>query len=320
MPSSAASRDPLWPLESAGSLRSWLGDQSVRWCEQDDSFAAHRAIALLELEAGADYKALTQRHWAAKAAYKTAEGRPRVEDAERALLGGEKAVAGLRAYANAGSDADSAEVRLKRSRAQEKLAAFSTSEPERCVVLEQVREACAEWAELDDASRQLQHEQARLGLPALELKAKQLERQRGKSSSAGGRSFEREAGEPLAAALAGLCAESGDAPGGAAAAAELVVRSWAAEVEALAGVPLGAGGTGLTQLRCTRARKAALRPCCLQRDALLPPAPVNVLQMVTTNVQVLQGVTLGMARVHPSRVEPPSAPSPSSPPNPDPDP
>ena len=128
------------------------------------------------------------------------------------------------------------------------------------------------------------------------------------------------ADEPLAAALAGLCAESGDAPGGAAAAAELVVRSRAAEVEALAGVPLGAGGTGLTQLRCTRARKAALRPCCLQRDALLPPAPVNVLQMVTTNVQVLQGVTLGMARVHPSRVEPPSAPSPSSPPNPDPDP
>lgn len=111
MPSSAASRDPLWPLDSAGSLRHWLGDQSVRWCEQDESFAAHRAIAMLELEAGADYKALTQRHWAAKAAYQSAEGRPRVEEAEQALQGGEKAVAGLRAYANAGSDADTAEVR-----------------------------------------------------------------------------------------------------------------------------------------------------------------------------------------------------------------
>ena len=111
MPSSAASRDPLWPLDSAGSLRHWLGDQSVRWCEQDESFAAHRAIAMLELEAGADYKALTQRHWVAKAAYQSAEGRPRVEEAEQALQGGEKAVAGLRAYANAGSDADTAEVR-----------------------------------------------------------------------------------------------------------------------------------------------------------------------------------------------------------------
>ena len=276
MPSSAASRDPLWPLDSAGSLRSWLGDQSVRWCEQDDSFAAHRTIALLELEAGADYKALTQRQWAAKAAYKTSEGRPRIEEAEQAMLGGEKAVAGLRAYANGSSDADSAEVRLKRSRAQEKLAAFSTSEPERRVVLEQVREACTEWAELEDASRQLLHEQARLGLPALELKAKQLERQRGKSSSAGGRSFEREAGEPLAAALAGLCAESGDAPGGAAAAAELVVLSRAAEVGALASLSRGAGGTGLAQLGCTHARKAhsGPEPCCLQRLAL-PPAPAN---------------------------------------------
>ena len=267
MPSSAASRDPLWPLDSAGSLRSWLGDQSVRWCEQDDSFAAHRTIALLELEAGADYKALTQRHWAAKAAYKTAEGRPRVEEAEQAVLGGGKAVAGLRAYANGSSDADSAEVRLKRSRAQEKLAAFSTSEPERRVVLEQAREACAEWAELDDASRQLLHEQARLGLPALELKAKQLERQRGKSSSAGGRSFEREAGEPLAAALAGLCAESGDAPGGAAAAAELVVLSRAAEVWGLS-QPFarsrrhGLGAAGLH----TRAEGA------LRAGALLPAA------------------------------------------------
>lgn len=178
---------------------------------------------MLELEAGADYRALTQRHWAAKAAYKTAEGRPRVEEAEQALQGGEKAVAGLRAYANAGSGADSVEVRLKRARAQEKLAAFSTSEPERRVALEQVREQVPEWAELDGVSRQLLHEQARLGLPALELKAKQLERQRGKSSSAGGRSFEREAGEPLAAALARLCAQSGDAPGGGVAAAELVV-------------------------------------------------------------------------------------------------
>ena len=76
--SSAASRDPLWPLDSAGSLRSWLSDQSVRWCEQDGSFAAHRAIALLELEAGAAYKALTERHRAARAAYKSAEGRLRV--------------------------------------------------------------------------------------------------------------------------------------------------------------------------------------------------------------------------------------------------
>ena len=110
--SSAASRDPLWPLDSAGSLRQWLSDQSVRWCEQDGSFAAHRAIALLELEAGAEYKALTERHRAARAAYKTAEGRLRVEEAEHAVQGGEKAAAGLRAYANAGSDADSAEVRL----------------------------------------------------------------------------------------------------------------------------------------------------------------------------------------------------------------
>ena len=110
--SSAASRDPLWPLDSAGSLRQWLSDQSVRWCEQDGSFAAHRAIALLELEAGAEYKALTERHRAARAAYKSAEGRLRVEEAEHAVQGGEKAAAGLRAYANAGSDADSAEVRL----------------------------------------------------------------------------------------------------------------------------------------------------------------------------------------------------------------
>lgn len=213
----------MWPLDSAVSLRRWLGDQSVRWCEQDDSFAAHRAIALLEIEAGADYLTLTKRHRAAQAAYKAADGKSRVEEAGLALQGGDKAVAGLRAYANAGSDADSAETQLKRSRAREKLAAFSTSEPERRIVLEQAREACAEWAELDDASRQLLSEQTRLGLPELEAKAKRLERQRGQSSSTGGRSFEREAGEPLAAALAGLCAEAGDAPGGPAAAAELVV-------------------------------------------------------------------------------------------------
>ena len=86
--SSAASRDPLWPLDSAGSLRQWLSDQSVRWCEQDGSFAAHRAIALLELEAGAEYKALTERHRAARVAYKSAEGRLRVEEAEHAVQGG----------------------------------------------------------------------------------------------------------------------------------------------------------------------------------------------------------------------------------------
>ena len=164
------------------------------------------------------------------------------------------------------------QVRLKRSRAQEKLAAFSSSEPERRVVLEQVREACTEWAELEDASRQLLHEQARLGLPALELKAKQLERQRGKSSSAGGRSFEREAGEPLAAALARLCAQSGDAPGGGVAAAELVVLSRAAEVEALA-LSLEPEARAWAQQGCTHTRRSPSRPepCCLQKIAL-PPA------------------------------------------------
>ena len=80
-------RDSWYPLDTADSLRSWLTDQAARWQADDPCFAAHRAVGLAELNAGAAYQALVKRRDAAARDYQDAPGRAAVEDTTRMLAG-----------------------------------------------------------------------------------------------------------------------------------------------------------------------------------------------------------------------------------------
>ena len=113
----AADVDAWWPLESPSSLRTWLVGESLRWAADDPCFAAQRAIGCAELAAGDSYQACMRKRDDAAAAYQLAPARVDIENKERALSGGDKAMAGLQAFVDAGSDGDDEQLRAKRSRA-----------------------------------------------------------------------------------------------------------------------------------------------------------------------------------------------------------
>lgn len=189
--------DPWWPLDTADNLRQWLVAEAQKWSEVDPCFAANRAIATTELAAGPEYEKILSTHAAAATAYHYAPGRRTILETENAMAGGEKAIAGLRAFANGGSADDSEELRMKRQRAAEKLSAYVGSDADRQDAVQRAQAACSEWQSLQAAADALEAERTRLGLPELESSAKALSRQKGAAANRGGHAFEREAGEPL---------------------------------------------------------------------------------------------------------------------------
>ena len=140
----------------------------------------------------------------AAAAYQLAPARVDIENKERALSGGDKAMAGLQAFVDAGSDGDDEQLRAKRSRAAAKLQSFGGSEAERQAAVDAARAACSEWQQLCEAESELDAMRTQLGLPALEAAAKSLERQKGVEANKGGRRFEEAAGQPLGDILAAV--------------------------------------------------------------------------------------------------------------------
>ena len=194
-------RDSWYPLDTADSLRSWLTDQAARWQADDPCFAAHRAVGLAELNAGATYQALVQSRDEAARDYQDAPGRAAIEDTTRMLAGGERAVAGLRAFVEGRSDADDEVMRARRARAALKLKACGESEADRIDAVAAAVAGCAEWQVLQAAEARLEAEREALGLPALEQAARRLERRKGEDASRGGKDFETAAGDPLLEAL-----------------------------------------------------------------------------------------------------------------------
>ena len=140
-------RHSWYPLDTADSLRSWLTDQAARWQADDPCFAAHRAVGLAELNAGATYQALVQSRDEAARLYQDAPGRAAIEDTTRMLAGGERAVAGLRAFVEGRSDADDEVMRARRARAALKLKACGESEADRVsgLLLHHVTEETKVW-------------------------------------------------------------------------------------------------------------------------------------------------------------------------------
>lgn len=210
--------DSWYPLDTASSLRTWLTDQAMRWEADDPCFAAQCAVGLAELSAGPTYLSLVQSCEITAKKYQAAPGRSAVEDATRMLAGGDKAVAGLRAFVDGASDADDELVRAKRARAALKLEACGESEADRRQAVAAAHDACAEWQALQAAESHLSAAREAIGLPELERTAKSLERQRGKEASKGGKQFETAAGEPLLEELlrsfGGGEASGGEAAGG----------------------------------------------------------------------------------------------------------
>lgn len=190
-------QDSWYPLDTANSLRTWLTDQAMRWEADDPCFAAQCAVGLAEVAAGPTYQSLVRSCDMTAKSYQVAPGRSAIEDATQMLAGGDKAVAGLRAFVNGGSDADDELVRAKRARAALKLDACGKSEADRRQAVAAAHAACAEWQALQAAEAQLAEAQLAIGLPQLERAAKSLERQRGKEASKGGKQFESAAREPL---------------------------------------------------------------------------------------------------------------------------
>ena len=96
---SPASQPPSawWPMDSGTSLRHWLWSESHKWAEEDEVFAAQRAVGLTELRAGPSYEDLKARHNDAVGAYQACTDRPIIESKENNLTGGSKAIAGLQA-------------------------------------------------------------------------------------------------------------------------------------------------------------------------------------------------------------------------------
>ena len=182
-------RDSWYPLDTADSLRSWLTDQATRWEADDPCFAAHRAVGLAELNAGATYRSFVQSRYETAKGYQNAPGRSAVEDTTRMLIGGDKAVAGLRAFVEGRSDADDDVMRARRVRAALKLKACGESEADRTEAVAVAEAACVEWQALQAAEARLEAAREALGLPALEAAAKSLERRKGKDASRGGRSW-----------------------------------------------------------------------------------------------------------------------------------
>ena len=129
--------DPWYPLDTAASLRSWLTAEAARWAADDPCFAAQLEVGRTELAAGPAYRSLLRRRDEAAAAYQVAPGRLIIEEKVAALIGGDKAVAGLRTFSRGGSDEDDAKTSAKRARAAEKLKAFSGSV--------KVRQRAVEW-------------------------------------------------------------------------------------------------------------------------------------------------------------------------------
>lgn len=199
--------DPWWPLDKSAHLQSWLRAESSRWLLDDPAFAAQRAIGCAELAAGAAYQARVRRHHEAAAAYEASPSRSDIVAKESALSGGDKAIAGLRAFVSGGSDEDDEALCAKRQRAEMKLALYAGDESERLAAVEAAHAGCPEWQELQAAAADLEAAREALGLPALSAAARALERQKGVEANKGGRVFERAAGEPLLA-LAAL--DSGD--------------------------------------------------------------------------------------------------------------
>lgn len=225
-------RDSWYPLDTADSLRSWLTDQATRWEADDPCFAAHRAVGLAELNAGATYQSFVQSRDETARDYQDAPGRSAIEDTTRMLEGGEKAVAGLRAFVEGRSDADNDVMRARRARAVLKLKACGESEADRTEAVAAAVAGCAEWQALQAAEARLEAAREALGLPALEQAAKSLERRKGKDASRGGKEFETAAGDPL---LEELLASLGG--GG--------------ELMALQGVTLGMAKAEIDYLFCT---------------------------------------------------------------------
>ena len=141
-------RDSWYPLDTANSLRTWLTDQGTRWEADDPCFAAQRAVGLAELNAGETYRSVLQSRDECAKSYYAAPGRLAIEDATRMLAGGDKAVAGLRAYVDGRSGGDDELVRTKRARAALKLEACGESEADRVQAVAAAHLACAEWQAL----------------------------------------------------------------------------------------------------------------------------------------------------------------------------
>ena len=189
-----------WPLDSGPSLRSWLWDESRKWAENDKTFVAQRAIGLAELGGGPEYRELQRRHEQAERDYYESSGRQLIEIKEQSFQGGEKAIAGLRAFVDGGSEADDEATRARRERAVEKLQGFASTDEERRDQLAAAHAACPEWLLLRNLTADLDAAQKRLGVPALEKQAASLLRKRGKEASKGGRAFEQAAGSGEAGA------------------------------------------------------------------------------------------------------------------------
>ena len=149
-------RDSWYPLDTADSLRSWLTDQATRWEADDPCFAAHRAVGLAELNAGATYRSFVQSRYETAKGYQNAPGRSAVEDTTRMLIGGDKAVAGLRAFVEGRSDADDDVMRARRARAALKLKACGESEADRTEAVAVAEAACVEWQALQAAEARLE--------------------------------------------------------------------------------------------------------------------------------------------------------------------
>ena len=126
--SGLSGRDPWWPLDSADNLRQWLAHETTRWAEADQCWQAQRAIGLAELNAGRAYQELVRRHDKAAAAYERSLGRASVEAAEAALVGSEKAIAGLSEFVKDGDEGSSSP---RRARAAAKLEQFRRTEADR---------------------------------------------------------------------------------------------------------------------------------------------------------------------------------------------
>ena len=229
-------RDSWYPLDTADSLRSWLTDQATRWEADDPCFAAHRAVGLAELNAGATYRSFVQSRDETARDYQDAPGRSAIEDTTRMLEGGDKAVAGLRAFVEGRSDADDDVLRARRARAALKLEACGESEADRTEAVAAAVAACAEWRALQAAEARLEAAREALGLPALEQAARSLERRKGKEASRGGKEFETAAGDPL---LEELLASLGGGGGG------------GGELVALQSVTLGMAKAEIDYLFCT---------------------------------------------------------------------
>jgi hypothetical protein len=231
-------RDSWYPLDTADSLRSWLTDQATRWEADDPCFAAHRAVGLAELNAGATYRSFVQSRYETAKGYQNAPGRSAVEDTTRMLIGGDKAVAGLRAFVEGRSDADDDVMRARRARAALKLKACGESEADRTEAVAVAEAACVEWQALQAAEARLEAAREALGLPALEAAAKSLERRKGKDASRGGKEFETAAGDPLLEELLASLGGGGGGGGG-------------GELMALQGVTLGMAKAEIDYLFCT---------------------------------------------------------------------